>query len=380
MTARLKRRRWWLVAFFVAIGLFVKGTFWLADNASGLPSWTKNLTDGFGGNVTSEILGGLLFLLLAFYVDATMEQNIEDIREVATATKEKSEQIQELAAATKQNSEEIREVATKSEQRLAERERILEDERAIFQFEQFMRKESYHDVVFPDLGPTRGLWGLEYTIEPVRDAKTGEPRKYQSEMTEAYIVRIRGPAHWEVMEPEDRKAYEDSPIRDAEYYFCQFYDRSWHMATGAIAPAYKFRLSGKTGPLEHGVSANEFMERFDDPFKGMNKIATILLNPDGTVFEGVGGCDACEIYTNSGGAPFLRVGRSLPKKMYFTNPANTYDDSQWFFTVENMRGYAHGQTLENMKKAVLDRLAILKVKPPKIPWYETDEHRFEPPT
>ena len=349
-----KNRRWIYLAVFILANIAaLSGVYWLSSNNDNLPTWIKPLVDGFGGNLTSGIVGSFLFLFLALYLDAQTEEKIDHIRKVAA----------------------------KSEELISKRESLLESERLILQFEQFMKKESYHDVRLPDLKPTSESLGLEYTIMPVRDPKTGEPVKRETEMDTMYVVKVKGPAHWEVLDAKARKEYENSPIRDDEFYFCRFFNDSWHMSTESVMlpQPHRFYLSGKVGPVQFGQSANEFMESFtESPFKDMKKLATLLLVEDGTELVGPGGCTPHEIYQDAAGGLFLRAWRSLPKKMYYTNPPNTYDNTGWFFVIEGIRGYAHGQKLENMQNAILKKLTELKVTPSRTPWYNTDEHKYEP--
>lgn len=71
------------------------------------------MVNGFGGNLITSIITGLLFVLLALYLDAQTEEKIDHIRDVTV----------------------------KSETALAERERILRAERLIRRFEEFLRRE-----------------------------------------------------------------------------------------------------------------------------------------------------------------------------------------------------------------------------------------------
>lgn len=278
-----------------------------------------------------------------------------------------------------EKTDDIHRLVKESEAVLAKREKLLEADRKIHQFEQFLRKESYHNIRFPKLKPHEDALGLEYTIRPVRDDKTGEPLKYETEMDAMYVVKVDGPAHISVMDAEALKGYEDSPIRDGEYAFCKFFNESWHLGHDTFPTPFEFYLSGKVGPVEYGQTANQFMQYLDNQLSDKTIVSTFYLKLDGTPMVGVGGCDKYEIYTDSDKNLYLKITNSLPKLMYFTNPKDTYLDKDWFFAIEDIRGYASGQKLKNVSESILAELAKLNIEPKKVPWYETKIHKYEPP-
>lgn len=345
----------WLGFFFVALILEAVLLVYFVYSPPTQVSWFYPIINGFNGNLTASILSGVLFLFIALHVDAMTKVQIDRIEKVTT----------------------------RSEEVLAERERALNNERAVSQFEEFMKKKSYYDVRFPDLKPEGSdSLGLQYRIIPKRDSKTGGPFKKETETETSFVVKVIGPAYYKHMEPEDRKRYEASPICDNEYYFCQFYNDSWHMGRESVGRDwFKFYLSGIVGPVQWGQSANEFMSSFEDPIGDREKVATLHLKEDGTELVEVGKVESCtsyEIYRDKDCNLFLRVWKSLLKPMYYTNPPETYDDTGWFFVIEDMRGNAHGQKLKNVKRAVLTKLQELKLEPKKIPGFEIEDKQAYP--
>lgn len=59
------------------------------------------------------------------------------------------------------------------------------------------------------------------------------------------------------------------------------------------------------------------------------------------------------------------------KPMYYTQPKNTWGDKDWFLLIENIRGYAGGEKLNNAIKVIETELKRLQIEPKKIPWYES---------
>lgn len=270
-----------------------------------------------------------------------------------------------------ETTKDIHALVVKSEALISRRETLLEIEGKIEQFKQFLRRESYHNIRFPLLKSDHNSMGLEYTIRPVRDPDTNEPVKYETEMSSAYLVYVQGPAHIEVMSKERIKDYEDSPIRDGEYAFCKFLNDSWHLGFESFPGQYEFYLSGKVGPVEHGQTANQFMKAMDDRFKDKTLVTSLLLKEDGTLMTGLGGCYKYEIYKDSSDALYLKIGESLPKPMYYTQPKNTWGDHDWFLLIENIRGYAGGEKLKNIVSSIETELKRLQVEPKKIKWYQS---------
>jgi len=321
----LTRRRIYLVLFAFILAGLVGVIFLLPENPEDFPKYVRPLVDGYGGNLSAEIVGSLVFLLLAFYLDAEVEEKIDHIREAAA----------------------------KSESILSRREDLLRNEMAIAGFESFQRRETYHDVRFPDLKSDEAPLGLQYTIEPVRDPQTGEPARFETETSSAYLVKVREPAYWDVMDDARRAAYENSPIRENEFYFCRFFNDDWHMgaAFGGFDCPYRFYLSGKLGPMISVPSANEFAESFlPDPFAKMQTIASLPIREDGLLLVDEGSCTPYDLYVE-GETLFLRIGDSPPKRMHLSGSPDS--DSDWSLEIENMRGYGDGRKLANVNLEIL---------------------------
>ena len=339
----------WLQFFWITIAALIVLAYLMAWVSP--PCFLKPLFEGYGANISSSILCGLLLLFLALYFNSETEAKVAETRDLAA----------------------------KSEAALAKREAILERERRIFEFEQFLKRESYHNVRFPKLKPRPDSIGLEYTIRPYRDPVLNEPAVYENEMERLYVVQVEGPAHWSVLNDHQKREYDTSPIRDGEYYFCRFFNDSWHMGTENVFSEHEFYLSGKVGPATYGQSATDFVSSVRKPLEAMTLKAQIYLNPEGTKRSDDVSVDSYRIYTDTAGNVYLVVNSSMPKQMYYTNPEETYTDTGWYEVIEDIRGFAHGEKLKNIIKAVFSECQRIGLSPKKIPWHQTQEHKFEPP-
>lgn len=311
-----------------------------------LPLWIRTLGQGLSGNLFIGVICSFLFLLLTFYWDKRTEEKIDHIQKVVC----------------------------KSEELISKRERLLKEERLMLQFEQFMKTESHAHAKFPNLKPKTSFGGLTYHIIPMRFPETGEPVKYVTEMHTRYVVKVTGPAYSKYLSPKQCKEYENSPILEDAFYFCSFFNGSWQMDDQSLLTSpHTFYLCGKDTGVEYGQSANKYMESINgNPFADMQEIDQLLLKDDGTKLIGTGGCTPYKIYQDKERRLFLQILDSLPKKMYYTNSPNTYDDTGWFLVIEGIGGYASGKKLENIKAVILNSLTEKNIEIAKIPWYKLE--------
>ena len=121
------------------------------------------------------------------------------------------------------------------------------------------------------------------------------------------------------------------------------------------------------------------MEGLDNQLSGKSLASTFYLKLDGTLMTGLGGCEKYEIYKDDQSNLYLKIGFSLPKLMYYTNPKDTFLDKDWFFAIEDIRGYASGEKLKNVTESVLAELHKLNVEPKKVYWYNTKTYKYEQP-
>ena len=88
--------------------------------------------------------------------------------------------------------------------------------------------------------------GLIYTLAPVRNEE-GIPKRKVTEMNTAFVVKVVGPANKNVMEEEDFYAYENSPIRDGEYYFAYYFNDAWRISQEGFESSYEIDFLANWG-------------------------------------------------------------------------------------------------------------------------------------
>ncbi|MFE8601215.1 hypothetical protein [Archangium violaceum] len=207
--------------------------------------------------------------------------------------------------------------------------------------------------------------GLHYAIRPVRDSQ-GQPLRDVGEMRSRWVIEVIGPAHENILSDKKLKKYEVTPIRDGEYYYCEFYNGSWHMSDGGIGKAYAFYLSGRVGQAEWLQNANDFVERHHKPDVGHTHLFDVFLNLQGKQYPRDDGLNKYSVAMDKEGRLFLRINNSPPKQMYMINPANERDDSSWCFLIEKLRGHGDREVLSNIRESLQKELQQQGITIPRV--------------
>lgn len=222
----MKNKRWQYFVAMLACAAVALAVAYLTPQPEQQPDWLQHFTNGFGGNITSGLVTGILLAPLALYLTAETDAAVSHIRTEVERQK-----------------------------------RIFDNERKMRAFERVLEKDSYYDILFPDLRFRPDSYGLQYTILPIRDPDTGLPVKYEDEMQTLYVIKVDEPAQRDVLSKEQREEYDHSPIEVGKHYFCAFFNDSWHLGEDNINQPYKFFPSGKVGPVIHGMPADDFVKR-----------------------------------------------------------------------------------------------------------------------
>lgn len=108
---------------------------------------------------------------------------------------------------------------------------------------------------------------LIYNIQIIKDERTGIPKTEKALFSDLYIIRITPSDDFSTKVEEDLKKYEDSPIKEGEYYFCTFCQNrnSWVLSekSRSLAPnvvgGYSFDRAFSPIECVADKSANEVM-------------------------------------------------------------------------------------------------------------------------
>lgn len=340
MSSKSSERRWLILAlqiFGLYVALVVCAT-WFSP-----PAFTivGRLMKDFQGNLVAGLIANAVFLILAVKLDEDTSVRIKRIEEAASL----------------------------SEAVLKKREEDIDRERRITRFEQFIKVENYHNVRFPDLVREHYSLGLEYTIRPVRDSNSS-PKVRSGEMYSYWIVEIQSPAFENVLKPKQLEQFYDSPIQVGSYYYCLFRNNDWHMSDDG-GTMHRFRLSSKLGPVESGMSADQFMGYKADP-EGMTKVIDLLILQDGKVWDGKesGGGDLYKVFRDSKGGLFLKINYSPLKSLYMTNKRDSVgkDSENWFLQIDHLYGFGNKTKMQKVMAVLQKNLEDQKVDVPRVHW------------
>lgn len=290
-----------------------------------------------------NIFVGILFLLLALNFDQSLEEKINIINELTQ----------------------------KSENALTRREEELESEKRWQRFIHFLENDTHYNIRIPETKTSVHPLGLEYTIEPVRDANTNKLILYKNSMEQMHIIKIREPAGWEFIlstksYEEHIKNYEKSFIKVGEYYFCKFFNNKWNLSFDHIK-FYEFYLSSKMGEVYRVISASKYMDNYEDELRDKKEISCFYLNiePDETNGRGL---SQCKIFLDMNTTKvYLKINCSRLKSIFLIDN-NSMSDKLTLY-IENIMGYTYGEKLDILKLEIEKELRKHNIKLEQVPWY-----------
>src|SRR5262249_28668861 len=97
----------------------------------------------------------------------------------------------------------------------------------------------------------------------------------------------------------------------------------------------------------------------------------VVLDQEGKRIQGGGSGNLFAVVADKAGHLFLRINNSPPKRMYLTNPVNTWDDTGWYFEIEKLRGHGDRKMQSQIRDSLLAELRKRETSVPKVPWHQT---------
>lgn len=321
-----KKRVWlYLCGAFALLHLLLYAVPLILDHD---PDWLS----GFRGNVVAGVLGSLFFLVLGFYLNQEFEELQAETHDVVV-------EMQKIQKSTHEVVIEVGSIQRATNAQTRRQEKVAH-------FVRFLHREAYHDVRFPNLKTKGEPLGLQYTITPVRE--NGQPRRYTTEMSESYVVKVLDIAFREELEPEQLREYGSSPIKVGEYYFCGFYNDAWHMGPEDHHLEHEFYLSGKLGHVEHVISANDFIGE-NNPPGGSRSLGMFVVVSDGTrAGVGVGGAGV-ELFEAPGPSFYVKINSAPPKRLDMTVVPPEVEDLDGYFATAEARERFRSTLLDQIK-------------------------------
>ena len=203
---------------------------------------------------------------------------------------------------------------------------------------------------------------LAYKIEIIKD-DIGIPVKKEILGFGFYIVKIISPSYSEVLEEKNLKEYEQSPIKEGEYYACGFSELnfSWflgqELAFGRkYEDCYPFHVSGSSSEKAEIIpSANKIMgyNQNNYPKDEYKLIDKFIVGMDGS-FPAKNG-SLFKLFQEENQV-FFTVNDSPLKKIYILK-TRIQTQRKRFLVFENLRGHIKNENfIENLKNRILKKI------------------------
>ena len=178
-----------------------------------------------------------------------------------------------------------------------------------------------------------------------------------------YIIKIVSPADSEFLEEKQLKRYEQSPIKDGEYYACRFDEGkcSWFLGEPLslgqkYRDCYSFYVSGLSSETAEIVpSANEIMRynRNTYPADEYKLIDKFIIGIDGGFPANSG--SLFRLFQNENEI-FFTINNSPLKKIYIIKTWIQVQRKR-FLVFENLRGHIKSEKfVENFKNRILEKI------------------------
>ena len=199
---------------------------------------------------------------------------------------------------------------------------------------------------------------LYYKVKPVRNNENSIPRTKTVLSNKFYIVEVISPSYLRgTTQLED---YKYSPIKEGEYYGCQFIENpcSWVMGQ-PLSPIednqrfYEFYLAGSDHSAEIIPSANEAMGyNHNYPGNEHSVIDQFIIGMDGT-FPAQSGSLFQLLQKDT--QIFFKIQDSPLKKVYILE-TGFHSQRKEFLVFENLRGHIKNEKfVENLRNKILEK-------------------------
>ena len=203
---------------------------------------------------------------------------------------------------------------------------------------------------------------LEYKVEVIKD-NIGIPRKKEDLGCSFYIIKIISPSYSEVLEEKKMKKYEQSPIKEGEYYACRFDELkcSWFLGQELslgkeYEDCYPFYVSGSSSEKAEIVpSANQTMGYNQNNYpKNEYKLRDkFIIGMDG--FFPVNSGSWFRLFQKENKV-FFTVEDSPLKEIYILKTLIKTQRKK-FLVFENLRGHIKNENfIKNLKNRILKKM------------------------
>ena len=247
---------------------------------------------------------------------------------------------------------------------------LIESRRAankMKRFEDFMLNESEINIQLAELGTKDNLPGLRYTIAPAR-SNQGKLIFLKEESEIRWIVKVIGPAEYSYLNEDALAAYDNSPLCDGEYYYCDFFNNQWHLTKNYNGNSIAFNTAGKPIKAKIVENANEYVERkLGYKENNLEQLTSFDLDAYGRLTkQQLNIRYHCKIFEDTADKVFLRINSSPPKSVYLTNSRKALSNEDWHIEVNSLNGYGDYKFKKQFLKSLVSILNFHKIIIPKI--------------
>lgn len=289
--------------------------------------------EGNAGNILSEILGGVVFLLVGIHLQGTTENKIDLLYE-----------------------------RLKRDQDKENYQRMID----------FLESGDTYDFFTPDINTANGSYYV-YSLKGIL-GPDGKPIFYNHEFFPQHIISVYDIAHRSVLKEEDLNEYIYGPLRVGEAYYVRHSASGWYVED-SMGKHIRIQWFGKNGGVFSRPTANQLVKpSLGVSLNDLKPFSSFLYSPDG---EESNQGNFCELYVTPEGNNYLVLSRDgTPRRVIATTATDDFTGEELYLKIEKVEGFFSSKlALDNFKNLVNEKCQENGVKIKEVSFYEVPDFK-----
>jgi hypothetical protein len=306
-------------------GLLLLWAFLLDDTIT-----VHNAFNGPAGNILSEFLGGVVFLLVGIHLQRTTEKKIDDLYEDLRMDQDKEEYNRMIT---------------------------------------FLKSGDTYNFFTPDHSKNNGS-PFVYTLKGVLDEK-GNAIAMENEMVTERVIYVEDIAYRSVLEEDDHNEYIYGPLKVGEAYYTRYSGLGWYLQT-TWGKQVRIEWAGKSGGAYFIPTPNSLVKKIISYDLGdIKPFSEFIYTPEG---EESNSGTLCQLYEKDGEVFIVLSRDGILRRVIATTAENDFTSEEYFIKIERAEGFFSSKAaLDAFKNLINEKCQENGKTIKELPFYEATE-------